>query len=474
MEAYEPPADASNAPTDQEAFALGSQHALADDAPQRPPWLQTPPPPKRPFAWPSGGKSPSWFRRMAVCPLQHAERYRRKRPDPTGLSGVVGNVIHGAIEDAANVRAFPGRRGPIPSRASSDELLYLLERQAEAVRQDLAVVSGDQAQTIVTTEVLARAREIVAALDSIDLSNLWIDPRTGKAGAEYIWSFYVHSQLLAAGIADLVQVQPNPVRPDGPPLEVTITDWKTGATQLPSEEELALDAQAGFELCWARRAFPRTPRIRFRLYNLTLQQQVWVDWTPGIDELMTSFARACWHIWQTKDETAATGAHCANCAYRSGCQAYQARLRDEVYSSPDTSSLEGKSMSELIRVYSQAKTLEDMASRRRKDAAKLILAGMGPRQKTYRAGNLVARKKSRRLPQYRDRADLLVELAEKTGTVLESIINTTCRFKQHGLENWIKTLPVAKQQIAREVIDQHQSLNTTPYWIEVTEKESVI
>lgn len=471
MEEYDAPPEIQDAPTQQEEWGLGSGDALTNDELCRPPWLSVLPPKKRPFKWPSGGKSPSWFKKIAACQLQHAHRYRRRLKDPTGLLGAVGNVIHGAIEDAANIRARPGRRGQIPLTAGPRELLYLLELQADAVRQDLNVIEGEQASIIVTSEVLARAREIVSALQPIDLSNLWVEPRTGKAGSEFIWSFHITPQFVVAGIADLIQAVPDPKNFNAPPTRVIVSDWKTGLGQMPSREELALDAQAGLQLCWARRAFPRTPRIQFRLVNLALRKEVWVDWTPGLDQLVLSFARSCWHIWQLKQEDARVGTHCAYCPYRESCGPYEKYLRDSSFM--PAVSLEGMDTSALVHAWHRAKIVSALSETRRIDAGKRLLEKMG-RQKTYRAGNLMARKKSKRVPQYRDEAGLMIELAEQTGTSLEAVINNACQLRKKGLEGWIKTLPVTKQKIARDLIDQHQSLNHTPPWIEVSEKEPVI
>lgn len=470
MDDFDAPPDIVNAQVEGSEWALGAGRAITTER-ERAPWLMLPPPKKRPFNWPSGGKSPSWFNRLSRCLLEHANRYRRKIPDPTGLDGVIGNVIHGALEDAGNIRANPGRRGSVPPVVRPEELLYLIELQKDCVRQDLNVVEGPAAYQIVTTEVLARCRQIIAGMRPIKLDNIWIDPRSKKSGVEYIWKFQLSPGLLIAGIADLIQAQPDPSDFRKPPLQVVITDWKTGRGQLPSPDELALDAQAGLELCWARRAFPQTPRIRFRLYNVTLGEEVYVDWSEGLDQLMTSFASACWHLWCQGKEDATISSHCARCAYRTNCNPYQGFLRASAMK-PKTG-LDGQDLPALIRTFHEAKLLYDLAEARKADCQKRILAELGE-QKTYRTGHLLARQKRRKQSGYKDSLGLVTALAEATNVDVEQVIAAITKVQKGGLSGFVQTLPVAKQVTARKVIDAHASEYYTKPWIEVSEKEPVI
>jgi hypothetical protein len=468
---FDPPPEIADAPVIHDEWALGAGDGYNPLGLQRPPWLHRPPPKKRPFAWPSGGKSPSWFKRLARCYLEHAHRYRRGIKDPTGLTGAVGLVIHGAIEDACNIRAFPGRRGQIPPTINSDELMYLAELQSGAIRQDLSVLEGEPAERIVTTEVLARVRQIIAGMDPIRAANIWHDPRTKKCGVEYIWQFHLGAGLLIAGIADLVQVQPHPTDPRHPPLEIVISDWKTGQGQLPTQDELALDLQAGLQLCWARRAFPYTPTIRFNLVNVALNKSVSVEWSEGLDQLMTSFARAAWHVWSQRDETATTGSHCKHCAYRTGCNPYAKHLQDSTYKSLE--GLEALTVPQLMEAHREAKVLLDMAEARKKDAGKLLLAALG-QQKNYRAGNLVAIKKRREQPGYKGEASMLQALSEVANMPLERVLTSCVKIKKTGIEGLVKTLSLDKQGEARKLLNAHSEPTFTPYWVEVSEKEPII
>lgn len=467
----DPPPDLVNTPNEHSEFALGSGEAIPQEI--RPPWLLRPPPKKRPFAWPSGAKSPSFFRLAGTCLRRHAQRYRYKRADPPGLEGIVGSAVHGAIEDAANIRMFPGRRGRgIPSTATSDELLYLLEFQRESIRQNLDVIEAPKSYSIVTAEVLARSRQIIAQLEPIDLSNLWIDPSNGKGGAEYIWQYLESSNLLIAGIADLIQIQPNPANPAGAPLQVTITDWKTGPGKIPTQRELELDPQACLQLIWARRAFPATPTIRFRLWNLSQNARVEIDWSPGIEEITRSFVRSCWNLWITKVEDASTGSHCPHCPYRMDCKAYQEELRKATFH-PPVGSLDQFSMPKLIEERYRAWTLEKLADRRRKDCDKLIMKGLGGK-KDYRHGRFVARRKSRRNSSFRDEGLLLERLSIMSGVDQQKLVSSLCEVRKGKLEDWIKTLPAKQQKRALELMDEHQTLTESRPWIEVDSKEVVI
>ena len=465
--------DLVNSHTKQDSWELGSDGSIVPHYP-RPPWLSKPPPKKKKFDWPDGGKSPSWITRIATCQLEHANQYRHKLPNPTGLDGVIGNVVHGTLEDAARIRAFPSGRGRIPSVVRPAELLHLLELQTDCVRQDLSVVEGNEAAAIVTVEVMARSRAIIAALDPISLGNIWINRRAKRCGAEYVWQFPIDNQLLIAGVADLIQVQPdptNPTDPNRPPLEVVITDYKTGYGQLPSHDELKMDVQAGLELCWARRAFPNTPRIRFRLFNLAHKESVYVDWTPGLDQIMLSFARACWNLWQFKDETPRVSSHCARCVYRGGCVAYEKHLKASAYRSPD--SLEGKTMAELVQSYYAAKVTHDLSERRKSDASALLIQALGEK-KVYETGRFTLRKKRRKLPGFRDETALFQDLSKRCSIPMDTVLRSASQVKKSGLEGLLMALPAEKQAMARLLIEQHQTNNQTPYWIEVKETNPAI
>lgn len=468
MESYDAPPEVMDAGTEE--FALGDQGGPLPPPPPQAPWLQHPPPRKRPFNWPKGGKSPTWVTRMARCPKQHAERYRRKRPDPTGFDGVVGNVIHGALEDAVNIRlSRRGQRHGVPTTVQPAELLYLIELQKNAIRQDTDIVEGDAAWAIVTTEVLAKAREIVSALPPVPLDNVWVSPQ-GLAGAEYIWSFYATPQLLLAGIADLVQARfpaDNTADPHAPS-EVVITDWKTGGGQLPTEADLRLDAQAQFQLAWARRQFPRTPRIRFRLWNLLHNKRVEIEWSQGLDELSMSFARACWHLWQAKDESAVVGSHCAHCAYRSDCKPF-ARYMEQAALKPEWH-LENASVEELMRRHYQASILYKLAEGLKKDTAQQIKRALGYRR-SHKAGLYESRKRTRKTTSFRDAASLITRLADRTGTPVESLINAMCGIKGDELRGWVRTLPLAKQADAKAAIEAHTLVGETRPWIETKPQE---
>ena len=466
----DPPPELVDAPTQMEEFALGTEGAIPSV--ERPPWLDRWPPKKRPFAWPSGAKSPTWFRKIAACALAHAHRYRRRRADPSGLMAMVGLVIHGALEDAANIRMFPGHRTKgIPSHVTPEELLYLLEFQKEAVRQNLDVIASPESYGMVTSEVLARARDTVTQLKPVSLDNLWIDPRSGKGGAEYIWNFHVTEKLMVAGVIDLIQVQPDPRNPNAPPLRVTITDWKTGPGQEPTRGELALDPQACLQLIWAHRIWPNTPTIRFRVVNLSMGFESHVDWTPGLEELTLSFVRACWNLWATQTETANVSPACSYCPYRGDCKDYQQHLRESTFN-PPVGALNERTMPELLEDRYEAHTLFKVAESRKQDCDKLIMQGLGTTP-SYQYGRLKAKKRSRKNTFLSDEGNLLEKLASMSGTGIPALVDSLCRVDNAKLLDYVMTLPVAQQALARKLVEDHQITRQSKPWIEVNATEAV-
>jgi len=77
---------------------------------------------------------------------------------------------HGITDMTPQPRSDKGH----PRRVTPEELLYLLEFQKEAVRQNLDVVASPESYGMVTSEVLARARDTVTQLKPVPLENLWI------------------------------------------------------------------------------------------------------------------------------------------------------------------------------------------------------------------------------------------------------------------------------------------------------------
>jgi hypothetical protein len=441
-------------------FALGTGEVAVVD--NLPPWLAGKKlPKKRPFNWPGGAKSPSWFSRMAKCPRNHAQKYRHRRADPSGVDALIGTLIHGALEDAGNIR-LNGRFKNVPSKVGPEEVLALLEHQPEAVRQGTELIEGEEAFLLATTEVLTRARAVANSMIPIDLSNIW--------AAEYIWSFQASAQTKCAGIADLVQVQPDPRGDRLPPIEVVVSDYKTGAMQEPNRETLSQDPQACLQLIWARRNWPTAARVRFQLINVTTGFRNWVDWSPQLEENMLAFARSCVNRWHAKDETALVDTpKCTYCPYRNDCKAYSKELNKAVYKSYE--GLEDMDLQQLARLYRELKVVEDLASKRRSDLKALILAQFpSDKKKLEVTGGLEVSKRTRSTTSWRSVSGVLTGLAEQTGQDLSSLIDDTCSITKSKIDGLVKALPADRQDAAKSWLEEMSARGSTLPWIEVREK----
>jgi RecB family exonuclease len=431
---------------DVEDFPLGAGEAIPVNV--LPDFLHTPLPKdaKARGRWPGGAKSPSWFKRISWCPRNHACRYRHKRPDPSGLDAIVGNAIHGALQDAALYRLY--KRSGVPMRAGAEELLYHLERQPEVVHDR-------------GTEVLKRARLIIENMaDPVVLSNVW--------AAEFVWSFNASAGLLIAGIADLILVYLDPHNPTGPPLNVIVVDYKTGPGHVPDKEELRSDPQACLQLIWAKRFFHGAKRVQFRLWNVAQNQSVTIDWDHEIERATLSYVRACWNVWTKKDERANVTPRCRYCPYRSDCKAYQQTLNAEAYRSKE--SLEDKEIDELMEIYYRCRVIGDLAETRRKDVAALIMGMLAPGQKSFRSSRFLALKKSRKVDTFPSVSDTLFKVGETSGVPLDSLLDA-CTSLGDGrkLKTFIRTLPDAKRKQTEEIVNALKQKRSSPPWIEVRE-----
>ncbi len=426
---------------DVEAFPLAAGEAIPHQS--LPSWLTKPLPKKTRGRWPGGAKSPSWFTRISKCARNHAQRYRYKRPDPSGLDAIIGNAIHGALQDAARIRQAK-RRGA-PMNAGKEELLFHLERQPEVVHDR-------------GTEVLRRSREVIEDMKgTVELNNVW--------GAEFVWSFHASAGLLIAGIADLILVYPDPNNPTGPPELVLIIDYKTGPGQVPSQEELRDDPQACLQLIWAKRFFQGAKRVQFLLWNVGQNEKVPIDWDYGIERNTMAFVRACWNLWCQNDETANVTNRCRFCPYRSDCKAYSQELAKEVYRPKD--SLENKTIEELMPISYRSRLMGDLADTRRKDANELIMALLGPGQKKYKGSRLTAYRKTKKMESLGSVSDTLFKLSETTGTNLASLLDACTSIGPQRLKAWVKTLPEDKRDMAEALIDSLKQVRSSPPWIEV-------
>jgi hypothetical protein len=452
---FGPDAASEIEPTEEELEAEEVLPAPEAPAPgQDPWWLVDPPRKKEKSQWIHEARSVSWFKKLSTCARQHAMRYRRKIRDPSGVDALVGNAVHGALEDAGRRRLQRNRQGALPATPSHAELLHLLEFQSE-VRPD----SGNG------TEVLSRSREIIEGMT--------IPSFDGIVAVEELWKFWATPRLLLAGFADLVQAR-HRYRQDKYD-EITITDYKTGMGQLPSREELSRDAQAGFYLIAYKRAFPWA-RVRFRILNVALNEEVWVDWSQQLEDLTLSFVRACHNLWSIQDETAVPGKHCDFCYYRHDCPAFERVLRDgQMKTYPG---VEGMNLDQLLQAMYESKLIADVAETRRKDATKRIKELLPSNQKTYSNGFLKAYKRTRRLPYFRSPGRFLASLAQALKAKgfdqeLEQLLDELGSIKAKNLNAFLGSLPESMRADIDPIVEQHKTLNSAPFWVEVKEEESL-
>lgn len=450
------PPELESAPVPAQEFALGAEPEPASNLP---PWLIQPPPEKRPFKWPDGAKSPTWFKKMGECPRAHAQRYRYYREDPQNMYAVVGTVIHGAIEDAVNIRYRGGRRGQIPPKASPLELTHLLEHQKGAVRQFLDVVRSPDSHSIVTAAVLKACRAILAEVEPIDLSNVWVDSR-GNIGCEYIWHYPISPGLHAAGVLDLIQVYSDPFTGEQ---TVVISDWKTGPADLPTRKELAADPQANLQLAWARRAFPGAKRITFVIRNLTQKESVPLDWSPGLEETALAFARAAWARWNQKDESGVTGPHCSYCPYRSDCNPYLKFMKKSQVNE-FARSLDKMTFGELaLERYTAHSTLK-ISEKRKQDCDAILLPMLGEKTSELTPGGIEVSRRSTSAQVVENSSVLLRELSNLAGVPLEEVVSLCCNVQIDSIRSWVETLPHEKAAMAMNLLNGSiRSIRGRPY-----------
>lgn len=438
----------------------------AQTAGDHPWWLREDPLPKPPFSWPkdrNGNPIPSvsFFHKLKECELKHWFRYEKKCDDPASLPGFVGRIIHGALEDAGRRRLSNDcRRRGLPPTASPEELVHLAEYQEDTVKE------GGQ-------DALDQSREILSRMDPVYFGDLW--------AVEHRWTYQVTPELRVGGIADVIRLRYD-ADPKSPS-EVLIEDYKTGRQQVPSKGKLEQDPQAVLTLSWAKREWPGA-RIRFRLWNVTLEAtgkkknpyrnqtyEAWTEWTPHGHESAMAFVRACWNVWRRKGKPPPNvGGHCAHCFAKTYCWAYKKRLRRPDRLDPGVD-LATMSIEDLIHLNRRAKILEDMASERRKDTAARILELMGDRTKSYRAGDLVATKMTKRQKSYRSVGDLLSGIAEIGGLELPRLLDSLAGISDEKLTAFMNTLGENSRDAAEGLVEEQRSLSQTRPYIQVREAE---
>jgi hypothetical protein len=417
----------------------GSALAPADQLPW---WLVAAPVETKKASWPEGAYSPTWLDDMAKCKLKHAQVYRHKREDEHGHEARVGDAVHAALEWAAARRIRPAKS--IPGTASVAELLHLVEFFGPASQNGM---------------VLEGARELLAALGDVQFGKV--------LGVESLVQLWLSPNVLAAGYYDVSRIEAE----DTPRPLIVATDYKSGQADLPDEAELWHSLKLPFYMVALKRLHPHA-RVRGRLWNVRQNEEVVIDYSPRLEREFLARARSLINAWTKRDETATVGPHCAWCPFRVECPEHQKTVRAATAKIPE-GSLIGKPIGDLMHAYRQAKIAVDAAKDTKSDAADLILAAMGKRQRTHRTSWLLATKKSRMRDEWRAEGEALARMAEATETPIEALLAEVAEINDKRIMGWINTLPVNKQEAARAVAKEFREHKPGSPWVEVREiKES--
>jgi hypothetical protein len=443
----------------------------------KPRFLTDPPRKREKKPWPKKANWSAYRTKLAgQCMQRFQFRYMDKRYSDSGYQAVVGKLVHGAYEDAIIRRVKP--KYGVPGIASVAELLHLLEFQ------DSQLAREEKEGITVTASMLGEARKIIQGAGALDCTAAW--------GAEVTFTLRL-GVVVVGGFIDFIQVWGNP------PQRVVVTDFKTGYKQLPSNEELYDDPQAGAYLAWAHDHFPTATDISFELRNLRLNKSVWLRYTKTHDTIQRSLARSRKFLADSGDRTANPGEggeHCTYCPYREGdakhqaCTAYQAMLDEsrlraakmariakqtEDGEEPDKiGGLEGWDMGDLMAEY-RASQLGEKANKARKELIKPVLLAKIPNdQPNYRHGHLLAsRINGKRGTAYHDPQGLIEGLVEATGVGRDELMADLVKVKKEALDNWVKSLTKDQQQEVDRVLAQYSRLFLGKPTVMVTAKKGM-
>jgi len=407
-----------------------------------PPWLATGPPSKGKEQWPDGAFSPSWLNLIQECPRAHAKRYREKIYGESGFEAAKGLAIHGTLDSAAKRRTQRKWKGALPVKASTDELLHLLEFEPEAQKNPA---------------VLAEAREVFIHLGPVDFTDAYF--------SEAVLKFQGWAGVQFACYADLIKIRGERDHPT----EVEITDYKGGPGQVIGSNELFYDPQAQVNMIAARRTWPTAQRITFKLWNVAQNQIRVVAYTPVGEKNFIAFARACMNVWNSEDEEARPGIpRCKICDHSNDCDAYQATV-ERAARAPEVEGLEGMKIEDLIEMYRTAQIAEQLSEKLKKDVGKQILEKMGPDQDVYRTDRLRANKMSKGFDLWTNEGASLVAMAEAAGVSVEAIINEVTKgIGSKKLRTWVSGLPDDKRGSVQAIVEDGSGQGRGSPYIQIT------
>lgn len=429
-------------------FDRGPDDGDLYDHPMRPPWLREPPRKRKKAPWPRiANFSPYRITLAGTCPLRFQFRYGDQRKDPSGYAQGAGKIIHGVYHDAIQRRLRPQWKG-LPTVASVDELLHLLEFQ----ESQLALEKED---IEVTGPMLKESRELIREEGPLDCSFAW--------SSEHPFTLRIGSSLVVGGYIDFIQVRGNP------PVQVTITDWKSGRTQLPSYEDLYYDAQGGMYLAWAKWKFPTATDIRFRIRNVREHKDVWIPWTAAHQEIHLQLARSRKALADSKVRRAnpgEMGVNCRYCPYRESdgkypaCAAYEKILEKARLQSQKQIGLASKDMAELLKEFRVSRMGESLLKQRKQDLAAAILAKIPADKRHYQYADMTAVKvRGKRFRNYDRVYEFAKDLSEAANVRIEDVLADLCDVKTGKVDALVKSIDDEQMlEDVAKVIEKHERI----------------
>lgn len=429
----------------------------------KPPWLTEPPDKRKKAPWPRiANFSPYRIDLAGKCMARFQYRYLDKRKDTTAFAQGVGKLVHGAYSDAITRRVKAKWRA-LPSLASVEELLHLLNYQDVQFRSER---DGFQ----VTGDMLKEAGQLISDEGPIDCfgafaTELPITVRYGPRG-----------ELVVGGYVDYVQVFGTP------PIEVIITDWKTGFTQLPTGDELYFDPQAGTYLAWAKQRFPTASKIRFRIRNVRRHEDVWLPWSAHNQKIHENLAISRKALADSRDRTANPSAeNCLYCPYREAdskhpaCPEYRAMLEAERVRAQKDIGLLSTPLPELIREYRESGNAVKLFEQRKEDLKQAILEKLPDDSRQYKWANYTASKcRGKKIRHYDQVFDFANDLAEALEIPVGQILADIGQVQSTKVDALVKSIAdESKAERVIRVIERHERLSLTAETLRITVSKSM-
>lgn len=424
------------------------------------PWWLTEPPRKRKKSRFVGAISPSKIRLAQQCLRKWHYRYRERRYEPSGPAAMIGKLVHGAYEDAAQRRLHPQRgQDRIPRVASVDELKFLLEHQEAQLAAE-----GDL-DCSVTAEMYAEAMEIVVTRGSIDFSN--------AVGAEdHVKTFLPGKRWKVGGKIDRLDLMGGTIeRPD----TVVVVDYKTDREEW-SRDKLYGDPQPAVYLMWAHWKFPMAKAWVFCLDLVRLGKKQWVEWSPSYEARMAGLISSRVNLFQSGADKPTVGDHCRWCSYRDGdqynapCRAYQEFVASNSNLEEQPGGLGALSFDDQLRLYRTSKAAEALHATRKSDLKELIVPKLG-KLKRAETGLYQARCWAGSRTTYHGIAKLVRGLAEISGREESDVAGDLCSVSPTRLNQFLASLNEAQLGMAKTLLAKHETKTTNSPTLKVERKK---